>query len=177
MHKYQLLKRKGQIIASDFLASIAIFTIILLACMSLWNIVEAKYDMFGENELMERKAYFITDMLLKTQGYPADWNSGNVELIGISSEKPHVLDESKLIGLNATDYDTVKSIWGITDYEFYMKFVNSSGGTQKTGGGAINLEYGKAPSSQRDLVAVKRLGLINYSGSFERTNMVFMIWR
>lgn len=167
--------KKGQVFGSDFIMSAVLFIIILLASIELWNIVAAKYSGNGPNELMQKKAYSITDALIKTEGFPKNWTNETVKIIGISEETPQIIDRTKLSSMRYISYPNMKLLWGISDYNSYIAFMNSTGDTMALDG--ILLEYGQKPVNQKDLVPLKRLVLINDSGTLKRSVMTFIIWR
>lgn len=167
--------RKGQVFGSDFIMSAVLFLIILFASIELWNIVAAKYSNSGSNEIMQKKAFSITDTLIKTEGFPKNWTNETVKIIGISEETPQVIDSVKLSGMKNISYSDMKMLWGVSDYEVYIEFMNSSGAAINLSG--ILLEYGQKPINQKDLVPLKRLVLINDSGTLKRSVITFIIWR
>ena len=169
------MKRKGQALASDFTVSIALFLFLVVGSAIIWNNTVDKYAMFKENQLMQEKVFSISDALIRTQGYPPEWNSTNVMLIGLSEGGSHMLNKSKLEAFKDVDYALAKNIWGISGYEYYAKFTDSEGDLISLDG--IALEYGLAPSGKKDLVPLKRLVLINESGNITGAALTFVIWR
>ncbi|MEA1993481.1 MAG: hypothetical protein U9N35_03680 [Euryarchaeota archaeon] len=63
-----------------------------------------------EPELME--GTMLLETLLKSKGVPENWESGNVEKIGLASA-PNVLDREKVEELMKMDYKDAKDILGI----------------------------------------------------------------
>lgn len=166
---------KGQAFASDFVISAVFFIVLLVASAELWKTAESKYSKDDSSGLMQKRIFSISDTLIKTEGYPANWTNATVWLIGVSEETPGVLNKSRLLQMKNISYLRMKSIWGISDYEAYLNFTNSSGSTIALDG--VALEYGQAPSSKKYLVPIKRLVLINDSGNLIRSVMTMMIWR
>lgn len=167
--------RKGQAFASDFLISAVLFIAILIASMELWNITALKYSNTDSSEFMQKKAFSITDTLIKTEGYPKNWTYATVKLIGISEGTPQILNKSKLLEMKNIGYSDLKSIWGVGDYDVHLNFTNISGNTVVLD--SVALEYGQAPLGQKDLLPLKRLVIINDSGNLIRSVLTFIIWR
>lgn len=167
--------KKSQVFGSDFIMSAALFLIILFASVELWNMTAAKYSNHGSNELMQKKAFSITDTLIKTEGFPKNWNNETVKIIGVSEKTPQVLDRIKLLDMKNISYSNMKKLWGVSDFNVHITFMNSTGETISING--VSLEYGQKPSNQKDLVPLKRLVLINDSGTLIRSVMTFIIWR
>ena len=175
-HNIHLTKsKKGQVFGSDFVMSAVLFIIILFAAIELWNIVAAKYSNSSPNELMQKKAFSITDTLIKTEGFPKDWTNETVKIIGMSDETPQIIDRVKLSSMDNISYSSMKGLWGISDYDAYIAFMNSTGDIMIIDG--VLLEYGQRPLNQKDLVPLKRLVLINDSGTLKKSVMTFIIWR
>ncbi len=167
--------KKGQVFGSDFIISAVLFIIILFASIELWNMVAAKYSNNDQYDIMQKKAYSITDTLIKNEGFPKNWTNETVKIIGISEETPQIIDRVKLSSMKNISYSNMKMLWGISDYNAYITFINSTEDTITLDG--VFLEYGQKPLNQRDLVPLKRLVLINDSGTLKRSVMTFIIWR
>lgn len=167
--------RKGQAFTADFLLSAVLFIIILFAAVELWNITASKYSKNDSYGIMRDKALSITDSLIKTEGYPSGWTNETVRMLGISEGVPNVLDKNKMLEMKNISYSKLRNVFGLSDYEVYLNFTNSSGATIVMNG--ASLEYGLAPFLKKDLVPMKRFVLINDSGNIIRSVLVFMIWR
>ncbi len=167
--------RKGQVFASDFVISVVLFIVMLIAAADLWNIASLKYSKSSTYEIMQKKAFSITDTLIKTEGYPKNWTNATVRLIGVSEEKENVLSKRKLLEMRNISYSDLRTAWGVSDYEVYLKFTNSSGDLVALDDAF--LEYGLFPSQEKDLVPLRRLVLINDSGTLVRSTLMFMVWR
>lgn len=167
--------KKGQVSSPDFAASLALFLVIVVVSAMLWNATVLKYSQFRDNRFMQDKAFSVTDALIRTEGYPRDWNRSNVKLVGLSEGESHVLDPGKLIEFKSVANDTAKQSWGIGGYNYYVRITNSSGGIYVLDG--TELEYGTLPAGEKDLVPIKRIVLVNDSGTVERATLTFMIWR
>lgn len=171
------MKRKGQALASDFTISIALFLFLIVGCAIVWNTTAGKYARFRDNQFMQEKIFSVSDTLVRTPGYPPEWNGANVKLIGLSEGESHMLNKSKLLEFKNVDYSTAKNMWGLGGYEYYAKFTDSDGDLISLDGSA--LEYGNSSflSGKKDLVPLKRLVLINESGNITRAALTFVIWR
>ena len=110
-------KKNGQISSIDMLISGIIFLMIFISIRSIWieNLNEIQ-DSLNSYEL-ELKSIQAINCLLKTPGFPIDWNSSNVELIGLA-KKPFVLSEDKVNKFLLLDYNSAKRALGIDGYEF-----------------------------------------------------------
>ena len=171
-------KRKGQALASDFTVSIALFLFLIVGCAIVWNTTVGKYARFRDNQFMQEKIFSVSDALIRTPGYPQEWDSANVRLIGLSEGESNVLNKSKLLEFKNVDYSVAKNMWGLSGYEYYAKFTDSEGDLISLDGSA--LEYGNnsfISSGKKDLLPLTRLVLINESGNITRAALTFVIWR
>ena len=60
------------------------------------------YPEHSENirsDILYTKAYLISELLIKSEGYPENWNKDNFERVGLAS-KPYLLDSAKLAEFN-----------------------------------------------------------------------------
>jgi len=74
---------KGQVFTPDFVASIALFSLFLIMFGVVWN---TSIDLFVDESNVEEVQHDYTFSLLRTQGYPHDWNTSNVEIPGLYTE-------------------------------------------------------------------------------------------
>ena len=71
---------------------------------------EKTYDRslyFSEQTLMKEKLFQITDLMIRTPGYPSNWTSQNVKIIGFSSED-HILQKNKIESFLNMSNDSIK---------------------------------------------------------------------
>ena len=91
----------------------------LLLASFLWNYSN---NQFQETETlidMREKAVLISDLLVKSQGNPADWNSTNVVSFGLATSSS-IISQEKLVQLNNITCSKFKEISGI-NYNFYLE--------------------------------------------------------
>lgn len=95
-----------------------------------------------EPELMEGE--MILETFLKSGGAPEDWNSGNVEKVGMATA-PNVLDRGKVEELMRMDYRDVKDILGINgDFRFILE------------SDTLKLTYGKTLPQEKSVKKFER---------------------
>ncbi len=117
--------RRGQTFTHDFFLSTIVFIFIINICYFAFNSAQDKSSSF-ESDLMQKKVFYITDMLVRTPGYPPyDWNETNVELIGLA-DSSNVLDNDKLDMLGNISYDNLTYIWGLAYYDFNLTIEGNS---------------------------------------------------
>lgn len=74
-----------------------------------------------------------TDSLILGKGYPENWNSSNVEVLGLASS-PNRLDENKIESFLNLGYEEIKQKLGIGNKDFYLEIKNENGKIIKKGG-------------------------------------------
>lgn len=160
-------KRKGQTFTPDFFVSAIIFIFILNVSYLAWNGAQDTSSDF-ETDHMQKKVFYITDMLTRTPGYPYGWNSTNVELIGLS-DSSNKINSSKLDELQNISYDNMTFLWGITDYEFNLTISGET--TYATFGKTID-------NGARYITPIERVILIDYgNGTIDKGYLRYTLWK
>jgi hypothetical protein len=121
-----VFKKKGQLLMTDFMLSIAIFLAILLSTMALWSSVDTQIrDAEGRRD-MQAITVYISDTLVRSTGYPANWTNDTVQMIGLASDE-HVIDVEKVFKLKRMDYDQVREMMKLGNYELHAWFTDGAG--------------------------------------------------
>lgn len=150
---------KGQIWSIDFAASLTIFVLVLSSLFMVWNFLSVQAQEQKALEKIELLALEVSDSILRTPGIPEDWNSSNVDIIGLSYSD-HIIDPSKLINLNSTPYDQARLLMTM-GYDFYLKIEDLNG--------TVYLEKGYIDQN-RTVVPVERYA--NYNDRIVKVRMV-----
>ncbi|MEM2963222.1 MAG: hypothetical protein QXW70_00795 [Candidatus Anstonellales archaeon] len=108
----------GQLISIDAVVSLIALIFIILLFLYHWTEgIKITSNLVRRNG-MEQSAIVASDILLKSSGYPHNWNQSNVQAIGLASS-PHVLSVDKILAFKNISYNTSKKLLGIVD-EFYF---------------------------------------------------------
>lgn len=144
---------RGQISSYDALAALFLFLLAFTTLRGTWlgNLEVAENEL--EYNDMRSKAIQAIDSLVKTKGSPSDWNSENVELIGLA-EKPSVLSESKLREFSSMSYTTVKELLWLGNYDFRFELYAAEP--------SKDLNVGMPVDGNSTIVSLRRT--INYLG-------------
>ena len=119
---------KGQTGLPDLVLGIVAFILLLSFVLAFSNASTENVSLKSRQHKMETSAITISDLLVKTQGVPADWDRNNpssVLVTGLASF-PNVLSEDKVSEFTALDYDDVKSLLGV-DGEFLFQIEDLNG--------------------------------------------------
>ncbi len=165
--------RKAQAWSFDFMASVIMFFMILTVLFFTWEYTSLQSNdhvMFND---MESSALTLADSMIRSRGFPRDWNGSNIQVLGLASEE-NVLNETKMLMFVQMDYGDAKRILGIPAYEFYFRILHLNG----TQAWANNTELltGLDPTVFQNstmVVPIERCILFDHSVA----KLSFMLWR
>ncbi|MBI5159303.1 hypothetical protein HY992_04240 [Candidatus Micrarchaeota archaeon] len=123
---------KGQFFSIDFVLALALFSLVVLSIAFAWEDVRAQASDFQAHAKIYSTAEAVSDSLVRSKGFPANWSAGDVQSIGLASEA-RVLNESKAGRLLELNYAVAKSKLGAWEYEFYFNLTDSNGSIINTG--------------------------------------------
>lgn len=140
--------RNAQASLYDLMMAFMLFLIAFSLLNSVWtkNYASA-LDSLSMSE-MESKTLQALNVLLKTQGYPKNWNSSNVEIIGLA-ERKNSISETKLDAFTSMDYSTAKEKLKLGQYDFRFEF--------DAQGEENDVNFGLEPGSEKNVVSLKRI--------------------
>ena len=166
-------KLRGQAWSFDFISSVTVFFFVVITLFFVWNYTtyqNTEQMLFSE---MENKAIITADTLIRTRGFPEDWNPSNVQLIGLAEEE-NVLNQTKLISFVTMDYSEAKRILGVPSYEFFFQVAHLNGSQASAQG--TDLVIGTDPTGVANttiVVPIERNILFDHKVA----KMRFMLWR
>lgn len=161
---------KGQTFMPDFLASIVVFSLVIAIFLSSWNSV-VSHQQEGEVESMMLEADHTATFLVTTPGYPEDWDSETVDIVGFAQEA-NILDFEKIQEFGELDYEKQTRLMRARD--FYLSFENETGVLEIDG---EELFYGQDFDDPDFVYPVKRTVKINDSGEMYGARMHYVIYR
>jgi hypothetical protein len=154
--------QKGQVSSYDVLIAIIIFLLMFtfLRQIPINNLTEAMND-FSYNE-MRIYSQQALDSMLKTNGYPTSWTSGDVEIIGLV-ERENIIDEEKITELLLLDYNDAKDLLALGKYDFNFS-INSIDDSK-------DFSFGLAVPADKEIIVFERI--VYYGGEASATLKVF----
>lgn len=162
--------RSGQSFMPDFLASLALFGVVVSIFLFSWNSVISNQGDFSESDQMRSEAYYTATFLVSTPGYPENWNSSTVEVPGFASSD-NIIKPDKLSEFRNLSYRQQKLLLQAQDYR--MVFRNSSGVIKLE---EEPLEYGKEPENASNAVVINRNVLIDFPVERQEAEMRYVVW-
>jgi len=113
------VRKTGQISLYDVMAALFVFILIFVTMRGIWigNVVSAEDTQ--SNSEMRLKAAQAINSIIKIRGFPKDWDSGNVQLIGLA-KRANVLSEEKLAEFAAMEYGQARGLLLLGNYDFNL---------------------------------------------------------
>ena len=150
---------RAQLWSSDLAVSVLIFFSAFAVIMFSWNyVIVQNAEQAGVRE-MEVLALAISDQIIRIPGLPENWNSSNIDVLGLASEE-NILDDSKIEEFLGLDYQRAKGLLGIGIYEFQLQVKHLNNSIAQTLLGT-EISYGLTPSDARVIVPVERYTMLN----------------
>lgn len=112
--------RRGQIFTTDFVISLIVFMSVITLSFQVWNQSLQGKRAYSRKNTMQRKAYHTADLLTRTPGYPSDWNSSNVRVVGLASPD-HLVREEKFLEMKKLEREEFRALNRLNPYSFYLK--------------------------------------------------------
>lgn len=141
---------KGQAFSIDFLIAFSIFLLSATVVYVYWTYALTQIEGTRETNDMIDKLHLVSQVWFK-EGTPTYWDSSNVIELGLQND--HEFNQTKIESLEEIEYDKVKKLIGLEDYEFYFEVENNSNNSL--------FEFGKEPSDAKNVMKIKRIGILN----------------
>lgn len=125
-----MFNKKGQVVITDLMVSIFIFIFIVLLIFSLWTFHNVRLQDNLNFEDMQTKAFQISNVLVKSQGDPSNWenNHSTVSVIGLAQDD-RILSEAKMNNLTDMSYGNVSRLLKLGKYNMSLNISDLSGNT------------------------------------------------
>ena len=156
--------RKAQIASIDLFVALTIWAVLLLLIVLSWNLNNNDIIERLEFDSMASRAFQISDTLIKDRGFPSNWNSGNVSIIGFAAED-RILSQEKVSAFTNLSYNASREIFKAYGENFYFALRNLTGENITSSG--------MQPAGSRRAVSVMRYVLYNN----ETAVMEFTLWK
>lgn len=163
--------KRGQAVVTDLFIAIAVFIVLITITTIIWDLYTIRLKMRQEFEDMVIKSIQISDQLVKSSGYPLDWefkifsDPDYIKIIGLAYDDRKLSTEKiNAFRTNITD-QKVKDLFNIGLYNYYF--------TIKEKNGSILLAKGNNPVGSFNTVNLARI--IVYKN--EPRIMEFALWK
>lgn len=161
---------KGQLFSYDFIISAVVFMFFFSTFFFVWDYLNRQIAWQSEFRDIQERASLLSDVLVRTAGYPENWTSTNVESIGLATTgEDNVIDPGRLFALNATNYSTARNAMGLGQrYGLHLQLNDTMNNTI--------FAYGQYPYSPTAVVLINRYVLYDNSTSRPRATLRLMLW-
>ena len=80
--------KKAQLFSTDLFISASIFLVLIISVIAFFTFYSVRVDETIKNEDLNLRTLQITDLLLKSEGLPYNWEDdpGNLQIIGLVSD-------------------------------------------------------------------------------------------
>lgn len=160
------MSRSGQLFTTDFVISAFVFVVLLNLAVFTWNMAYDQQDRFTRQDVMQRKAFHVASILVRTPGYPDNWTTSTVELVGLA-DPDHVVQDGKVSKMAALDYSRLRALLDVIPSEIHVT-VNATGYTREVGNAP--------PENPSDLVVERRAVLVD-NGTTTRGTLKVILWQ
>ena len=130
--------------------------------MFYWNNYNSKLYRNLDSDIMETKAFQISNVLVKSKGSPEDWNSDNVQVIGLA-ESDRILSTEKVSLLLSLPTNKTKKLLQTHNFNFSFMLKNADE--------EIILSYGENSSNQKRSISIRRYVTYNNENAIAEFNM------
>lgn len=148
--------RKGYVGSLDLILAMLLFLVVVY--MVFWANAEAadKIPSYEKSQAYKEKALNVTDVLLKTPGDPADWETladlNQTESIGFVKEA-NVLDRSKLLRFGDIPEQQARRMLGLTREKYRIEVLESGKNRDR-----VRYSFGSATSP---IASIERLAILD----------------
>jgi len=143
---------------TDFMASVAIFGIIIMLFMTMWGLGVDSQTSFNSEDLLRSQADRTADLMVTTGGYPSNWDEPGVDVrIPGFAEKQNVLSMQKIEAFSKLSYDQQTDLTKTQNFtlEFrdpqtgeVLNYTENGGEDGEEGGGVDPVETGEVVGSE-----------------------------
>ncbi len=156
---------KGQVFAPDFLASVAVFTVMLSVFILSWNSILADQEESREEQALYENAQRTMSQLLSSQGYPENWDENNVSTIGLAYS-PNIIDIDKLEKMEELDESEQLSLLNTFNFKLEVIRINDE-----------NVEIGSDNTEGDLIMPLRRDALLKTESGKERVEVIYTVWQ
>jgi hypothetical protein len=160
---------KAEVFSTDFVAGLTIFLMAIVIFESFYGNLESEIGNYKTRNDAQIMANRVADVLSTSPGYPQNWNSSNVKVIGLYDSGRFSLE--RFDQLKNINYNVAKTMMGLGFYNIYLEVTNS------TGSMIGSYTYGsKEDENASQVFYVRRLGLVYFNGNITKAILNVGVW-
>ncbi|MBD3260277.1 MAG: hypothetical protein GF334_01145 [Candidatus Altiarchaeales archaeon] len=181
-------KNRAQIFSGEFFLSYFIFLVAIALIFYLWDTTQKEILRSEKQKKIYELAVDLTERLVRTRGYPSQWNYDDVHAFGLANES-RILEECKIywfvkmldsgsdddycVAGASSNYEACKYLLGLKGYDMYMNVTNLTDHTitVECEGEQVLAATGRKPVDEDYLVLINRKALLDGEILQIRTNI------
>ncbi len=156
---------KGQLITTDLIFALILTLATIVVINAQWGIMLDNFENYELRISAEKAAYSSMLSLISGKGYPADWNSTNVVVVGVGRDRKNIIDGWKFVQLMNIENNTLGEKIGIPEYNVHINLT--------TGAGATINSTGLVPTEP--IVSARVMSFVSFNG--ELSKIYFTVWK
>ncbi|MFH0970978.1 MAG: hypothetical protein ABIG96_01770 [Candidatus Micrarchaeota archaeon] len=164
--------------SGDFVVGLAIFLVILLIVSPMWSSVTTQVENSEAERRLQIAGIEVSETLLRTKGFPEDWNSTSVISIGLAGET-RVLNATKakyFFQFMESNYTDAKFMLGAGAYDMRVEIANNTGLPVIFEG--VEFTRDPVPANSYDVTNTERLAVLEFNESYaEFVSLQVSVWR
>ena len=162
------MSSKAQFFSSDFFLSFVLFMLMFAGFYFAWEYSNELIAHSYALRNIETRGVQASDVLVRTKGSPENWDSSNVNSLGIASSE-NIINHTLLSRLSSVEYNTSKFLIGLQAFDYYLLVEDFN--SQQI------FSYGLFPSTTaKTVIPVTRYVLYQNETSKTPARMRLIIW-
>ena len=145
------MNSRGQALMIELIGALFVFLLVFLFLQNLWPQNITRWNTEVEYRTMYNRAVSQASNLVESQGYPTNWTSDDVNIVGLAKKK-NVLDQNKIeeyAKLETSDYNLSKHQMKFFEYDFWVEIDSENN--------ALDKNIGKKPPQDSKIVSIQRI--------------------
>ena len=118
--------------AGDFIISIAVFLIVITILLTMFGHMTDQVSAEQSRADTDMAALFASDVLLKTSGFPDEWNATNAVSLGLRNSDGR-LNITKIKNFVSMNYNKSRQLLGFQDIDFNVTFFDTNNNIMLSG--------------------------------------------
>ncbi len=155
---------KGQLFSGDFMLSIGIFFVVIIVILISFTRISEQTRAEDLRADLDSGSIFATDVLMKTEGFPSNWDNTSVIVPGFLDNG--TLSSTKIFRFTQLDYSRAKYMIGLSEFDFNMNVTRLNGST------VFNI-YGGQLMQAESVAVTDRVGVMDG----QLVKIRFLIWK
>ncbi len=157
----------GQVFSADATIGLSLFVVTLVLSITLLNTHMQDKIEIAREERASQIAFQAADFLIRTPGFPSDWDANTVQLIGLA-DPAYIIQPEKVTQLDTLSYAQIRAHLKTQPYDILINITDPS--YSETAGQ-------NWPQSAAIVAQESRTVLIEHTNRTRRGTVEVTVWR